>query len=80
MSPCWSATTALDALLDALEADLLGTSPEEVQAALREIGRARESAVHELRSLLRDATTQGHDRYTPAPSSDECDVMDARRH
>lgn len=74
------APSALAALLDTLEADLLGASSEEVQAALRETGRARESAVLELRSLLRDAEADGQDGCPPALPRDEQDGMDTKRH
>ena len=44
MTARWDATAAITALLDALEAELLGASKEEMHAALRETGRARDSA------------------------------------
>lgn len=80
MTTRWNGASALAALLDALEADLLGASPEEVQAALRETGRARESAVHELRALLRDAEADGHDGCPLALPCDGQDGMDTKRH
>jgi len=80
MTVRWDAPSALAALLDALEANLLGAPSEEVQAALRETGRARESAVREVRSLLREAEAEGHDRCPLATPSDERDEMDTQRH
>jgi hypothetical protein len=80
MIPRSNLASALAALLDALEADLLGASPEEVHAALRETGRARESAVGEIRSLLRDTEAEGHNRCPLALPSDESDGMGTQRH
>jgi hypothetical protein len=80
MIPRWNHASALAALLDALEADLLGASPEEMRAALRETGRARESAVGEIRSLLRDAEAEGHNRGPLVLPSDERDGMGTQRH
>lgn len=74
------AASALAALLDALEAELLGAPKEEVQAALRETSRAREGAVHELRSLLRDATAADPDRCPPALPDDEHNGLGTQRH
>jgi hypothetical protein len=75
-----TAAARLAALLDALETDLLGASPDDVQASLRETGRARESAVREIRSLLRDAETQGHDHYPLDLPVDERDRINTQRH
>ena len=75
MTSHWNAASALAALLDALEADLLGASKSEVQAALCETGRAREGAVRELRSLLHDAKAAGHDRCPFARPHDERDEI-----
>lgn len=61
MTPPWNAPSALAALLAALEADLLGAPREDVQAALRETGRAREGAAQEVRALLRHAEADGRD-------------------
>ena len=80
MTSRWNAASALAALLDALEADLLGASPEEVQAALRETGRAREGAVHELRALLRDAEANSHDGCPLALPCDGQNGMGTQRH
>jgi hypothetical protein len=66
--------------LDALEADLLGASPEEVQAALRESGRARESAVGEIRLLVRDAEADDRNSGPLALPFDERDGMGTQRH
>jgi len=66
MTARWNAPSALAALLDALEADLLGALRDEVQTALRETGRAREGAAQEVRALLRDAEADGHDGCPPA--------------
>ena len=80
MSRPWDAPSLLVALLDAMEADLLGTPVDEVQAALRETGRVREGVIQELRSLLRDVQADGHDRCLPATPADELGEMDTRRH
>jgi hypothetical protein len=80
MTARWDTPAALTALLDALEADLLGASKEDVQAALRETGRAKEGAVREIRSLLRDAEGDSGDRYPLALPSDEHDEMGTQRH
>ena len=80
MTRPWDAPSALTALLDALEADLLGAPKQEVQAALRETGRAQESAIHELRSLLRDVQADGRNRCPLSPLSDEHDGMSTQRH
>ena len=78
MTARWAASS-LHALLDALEADLLGAPPEEVRAALRETGRARESAVR-VRSLLREAEAESHDPRPLASPSDERNGMGVQRH
>jgi predicted component of type VI protein secretion system len=75
-----TAAARLAALLDALEADLLTTSPEEVRAALQETGRTREGAIRELRSLLRDAEIQGDGRYPSALPADERDGIRTQLH
>ena len=80
MTARWNTPSALAALLDALEADLLGAPPEEVQAALRETGRARGSAVRELRSLLRHAEAEGQDPCLLALLSDGRHGMGTQRH
>ena len=80
MTARWTAASALAALLDALEADLLGASPEQVQAGLRETGRAQEGAAQEVRALLRDAEADGHDGRPLALPRDEHDGMVTKRH
>lgn len=80
MTRPWDTPSALTALLDALEADLLGAPKQEVQAALRETGRARERAIHELRSLLRDVQAGGRDRCPLATLPDEHNGMSTRQH
>ncbi len=80
MTARWDTPSALAALLDALEADLLSAPPEEVQVALRETGRARESAVRELRSLLREAEVEGRDPCPLALPPDERDGIGTQRH
>ena len=80
MTGPWDTPSALTDLLDALESDLFGASAEEVRAALSETGRARESAVRELRSLLRDAEADGHDRCPIPRPFDEQDRTDTRWH
>ena len=80
MTRPWDTPSLLVALLDAMEADLLSTPVDEVQAALHETGRAREGAIQELRSLLRDVQADGHDRCFPATLSDKYDGMGTRRH
>lgn len=80
MTPRWNAASALAALLDALEADLLGAPREEVQAALRETGRAREGAAQEVRALLRDAEADGQDGCSLALPRDGHDGMGTQRH
>ena len=80
MTARWNAASALAALLDALEADLLGVPSEEVQAALRKTGRARESAVGELRSLLGEAEAEGHDPCPLALPAGKHDGIGTQRH
>jgi signal transduction histidine kinase len=80
MKTRWSPASALAMLLDDLEGELLGAAPEEVQAALRETGRARESAVGEMRSLLRDAETEGLGSCPIALPAAERDGIGTRRH
>ncbi len=80
MTARWNAPSALAALLDALEADLLGAPREDVQAALHETGRAREGAAQEVRALLRDAEADSHDGCPLAPPCDGQHDMGTRRH
>lgn len=51
----------LQALLEALEAELLAASAEEVRDAVRETGRAREAVCREIRSVLDEATASSRD-------------------
>ncbi len=53
--------SALTAFLDALEQDLLAAPADEVHAALRETGRAREAACQEVRTLLKEAVLVSED-------------------
>ena len=71
---------ALAALLDALAADLLAAPTEDVQAALRDTSRAKEGAVREIRSLLREAQEDGADCYPPALPCDGHDGSSTYRH
>lgn len=80
MTPRWNTASALAALLDALEADLLGASTMEVQAALRETGRARESAAQEVKALLHHAEVGGHDGCPLALPCGGHGGMGTRRH
>ncbi len=80
MTSQWNAPSALAALLDALEEDLLGAPREDVQAALRETGRAREGAAQEVRALLRDAEADGHDGRPLALPCGGQDGLGTRRH
>ena len=80
MTTRWDPPAALTALLDALEADLLGAPKEDVQAALRDTSRAKEGAIREIRSLLRDAEGGNDDPYPPAPPFGEHDRLGTRRH
>ncbi len=80
MTKPWNATSALAALLDALEADLLSAPSHEVHAALRETSRARESAICEVRSLLRDVQADDLDRCPLTTFSDEADGISTQRH
>ena len=60
-----SLPAALDALLDALEADLLAAPAGEVRNALRETGRSNEGAGREVRSVL-DAAAAVDEACAPA--------------
>lgn len=71
---------ALTALLDALEADLLSAPKEDVGAALRETGRAKEGAIREIRSLLRHAEGDSYEGYALALPSDEHNEIGPQRH
>ena len=80
MTARWNTPAALTALLDALESDLLGAPKEDVQAALRETGRAKDGAIREIRSLLRDAESDSDDRCPLTLPSDEHDKTGTQRH
>ncbi len=80
MTARWDTPAALAALLDALEADLLSAPKENVEAALRETGRAKEGAIREIRSLLRDAEGDSDKGYPLALPSDERDEISTQRH
>ncbi len=80
MTARWDTPAALTALLDALESDLLGAPKEDVQAALRETGRAKEGAVREIRSLLHDAEGDSDDQYPLSLPSGDHDDLGTQRH
>ncbi len=63
MTARWNTPTALAALLDALEADLLNAPKEDVRVALRETCRAKEGAVREIRLVLHDAERDSDDGH-----------------
>jgi hypothetical protein len=66
--------TALTALLDALEEELLAAPAIEVRFSLRLTGRARDAACQEVRSLLNAAsaaTEEGSTRTRPYDIRDE---------
>jgi len=50
-----SLPAALEALLDAMEADLLAAPAEDVRDALCETGRSEDGAYREIRSVLDEA-------------------------
>jgi len=50
-----SLPVALEALLDAMQADLLAAPAEDVRDALRETGRSKDGACREIRSVLEEA-------------------------
>ena len=80
MTARWRAPSALTALLDALEAELLGAPIAEVQAGLGETGRIREGVAREVRALLRDAEADGHDGGPHALPTDGRDGIGTQRH
>ena len=51
----------LQALLDAVEAELLAAPIEEVRDVLRETGRARDAVCREIRSVLNEAARSSRD-------------------
>jgi hypothetical protein len=70
--------SALTALLDALEAELLAVPAEEVRDTLRETGRARDGACQEVRSLLNEAAAE--DGSAPTAPDDMQDKPSLYRH
>ena len=46
------AAAALDLLLDALEAEILAASDDDIQAAVAATGRLRDAALREVKSVL----------------------------
>jgi hypothetical protein len=67
-------------LLDALEAEILCASVEEVGAALCDAGRARDDTCRELRTLLSHAEKERTEQSTPMVSDDKKSELDIRRH
>ena len=64
------ATARLMTLLDRLAEELLGAPDEQVEVALRETGRARTAALHEVKVLLTPGTPDKADPVTgTAPSA-----------
>ena len=53
--------SALEALLDALEADLVAASTEDVQDAIRETGRSKDGTCCEVRSVVDGAVAASED-------------------
>jgi hypothetical protein len=80
MTRPWDAPSALAALLDALETDLLGAPTQDVRAAHAETGRVRESPIHEMRSLLQAVRADECDRGPWASLPDEIDPTRPQRH
>jgi hypothetical protein len=75
--------SALAALLDALEAELLVAPSEEVRDTLRLTGRARSAACQEVRSLLNEAkaaTEEGSARTRPREMRDVTRRLDLGLH
>ena len=70
----------LTALLDALEAELVIASTEEVHDALRETGRARDVVCREIRSLLADAMVAGEEDPVTTPPFDAAIRNGLHRH
>ena len=66
-APTRHAPCLLPALLDGLEKELLRAAPEELREALRETGRARESILQEIRSVLEEAADDPTIPVTPQP-------------
>jgi hypothetical protein len=55
MTASWDPSIDLESLLVALEAELLSVSDEELRIVLAESGRAREAALHEMRTVVEAA-------------------------
>lgn len=65
-----SLPAALEALLDAMEADLLAAPAGDVRDALRETGRSEDGAYREIRSVLDEACAADEDcTSTRTPSN-----------
>ena len=80
MTARWDSPAALAVLLDALEADLLRAPNGDLGAALRETCRAKEGAIREIRSLLRDAEGRSENGYPLTLPFDEHDGWSTQRH
>ena len=63
-----SLPAALEALLDAMEADLLAAPAEDVRDALHKTGGSKDGAHREMRSVLDETLATDEDR-TPTPSN-----------
>jgi hypothetical protein len=59
--------TALTAVLDLLERELLAAYPEDVREAWRETGGARKVAYQEVRALLDEAFAASEDGFAAPP-------------
>jgi hypothetical protein len=70
------AQSALKALLDALERELLAAPADEVRDAWRATGRTRNFACEELRTLLDDAIAASDDCSTATLPLDTCAAPD----
>jgi hypothetical protein len=68
--------SGLTALLDALERELLAAPADEVRAALRETGRARNIACQEVRALLNEAIAASEEGSAATPPLDTCAGLD----
>jgi hypothetical protein len=60
MTASWDPSMDLESLLTALEAEILFGSDDELRIALAESGRAHETALHELRTVV-DAAMRDDD-------------------
>lgn len=61
MKGCRPLPSALEALLDTLEADLVAASTEDVQDAVRETGCSKDGACREVRSVVDGAVAASED-------------------